>query len=247
MSDWFYADRDRQQHGPVSAGELGTHYRIGRVGLETLVWRDGMAQWQRLGDFAEELGLLATPSVTADAAVPPPPPPLQAASSVRAPMAPRATGGVHAAPPRQGMSGGKIALIVAAVMVVPCIGVVGILAAIALPAYNDYTLRAKTADAIANGTMLKSVVTEQYLGEGKCPRNGEGGLGEPESYASTYVTRASIGQFDDGTCGFELEMGNTGDTRLDGKKIWFELDTADTAWTCTSEIDDRLLPQNCRG
>ncbi|MEL1263104.1 GYF domain-containing protein [Pseudoxanthomonas putridarboris] len=239
MSEWYFADRNRQQQGPVSADELGAHFRYGRVGLETLVWRDGMPQWQRLGDFAEELGLLAVPSASASAMPPPPPPPLGQAAA-------EAVASVHAAP-RKGMSGGKIALIVAAALALPCLGLAGILAAIAIPAYNDYTLRAKTADAMTHGAALKPIVAERYLGEGKCPRNGEGGLGEPESYAGTHVTQAVIGEFDDGTCGFELEVGNTGNGRLDGKKIWFELDRDTADWICTSEIDDRLLPASCRG
>lgn len=244
MSEWYYADRNRQQQGPVSADELGVHYRYGRVGLETLVWREGMPQWQRLGDFAEELGLLAAPAASAGAVPPPPPPPPR--SPLGTPAAAEAVASVYATP-RKGMSGGKIALIVAAALALPCLGLAGILAAIAIPAYNDYALRAKTADAMANGAMLKAIVTEHYLSEGKCPRNGERDLGEPESYASAHVTQAVIGEFDDGTCGFELEVGNTGNDRLDGKKIWFELDPRNTTWTCTSEIDDRLLPVSCRG
>lgn len=246
MSEWYFADRDRQQQGPVSAVELAVHYRHGRVGLETLVWREGMPQWQRLGDFADELGLLASPPPADTMTYPPPPPP--APSPPRVPMAgaTRAAATMHAAP-RKGMSGGKIALIVAAVCVLPCLGVAGILAAISIPAYNDYTVRAKVADAVANGSALKTVIAEQYASTGQCPGNGDGGLGTPDSYASTYVSQATIGEFDDGTCGFELEIANTGDARLDGKKIWFEVDPGSTTWTCTSEIDDPLLPVGCRG
>lgn len=239
MSQWYYADRNRQTQGPVPAADLSAHFRHGHIGLDTLVWREGLPQWQRLGDFAEELGLLAAPPA-ADAPIPPLPPP-----PPHAHVAPPAA--AHAPAPKKGLSGGMIALIVVAALALPCLGMTAILAAIALPAYNDYTLRARTADAVAHGSMLKMLVAEQYAATGACPRNGEGGLDDAESYAGTYVTRAVVGQFDDGTCGFELEMGNTGNAQLDGRKLWFELDPGTQSWHCTSEIPDKLLPHDCRG
>jgi uncharacterized RDD family membrane protein YckC len=58
MTQWYYADRNRQRQGPVEADALAALFRRNAVGLDTLLWRDGMTQWQALGDFAEELGLL---------------------------------------------------------------------------------------------------------------------------------------------------------------------------------------------
>ncbi len=245
MSGWYYADRNREQHGPVSSDELVTHFRFGRVALDSLVWREGMAQWQPLQDFADELGLNPAPvdAVSAPPPVPPAPlPPAATAASsdrlLRAPAAP-------ATKPR--MSGGKIALIVAAVLLVPCLGIGAILAAISLPAYNDYTLRAKVSQAIAETGALKAQVEAIRTGEGRCPGNGEDGIGTPESYAGTYVTRATVGEFDDGTCGFELEFGNTGNTEIDGGKLWWDLGSDHSAWQCSSEIPDKWLPVDCRG
>ena len=37
MSGWYYADRNREQHGPVTADELVTHYRFGRIALGFLL------------------------------------------------------------------------------------------------------------------------------------------------------------------------------------------------------------------
>lgn len=246
MSEWYYADRNRQQHGPVSADVLVTQYRFGRITLDSLVWREGLPQWLPLRDFADELGVLAAPQ-PAEAAPVPTPPPVPAPPSVL-----RATGQerlLRTAPPveKKGMSGGKIALIVAAALVLPCIGIGGILAAIAIPAYQDYTLRAKAAQAITAAEPLKLAVTDFHSRQGRCPRNGEGDVGAPESYASAYVSQATVGEFDDGTCGFELQLANTGNLRLDGKKIWWELDASGGQWICSSEIEDKWLPANCRG
>lgn len=240
MSGWYYADRNREQHGPVTADELVTHYRFGRIALGDLVWREGLPQWGPLRDFADELGLDPAPVEAAHA--PPPVPP--AAPPLAQPSPPRTP-----APParKPGMSGGKIALIVAAVMVVPCLGIAGILAAIAIPAYNDYTLRAKIVQANAEVQALKADVQMFRLDQGRCPANGEGDFGTPESYAGTYVTRATIGEFDDGTCGFELELGNTGNAQIDGRKLWWDMGSDNAQWHCSSEVDDKWLPLDCRG
>ena len=42
----------------------------------------------------------------------------------------------------------------------------------------------------------------------------------------------------------ELVLRNTGNERLDGKKIWLEYDPSDASWECSSEIDDKYLPTN---
>ncbi|WP_447938412.1 GYF domain-containing protein [Pseudoxanthomonas mexicana] len=240
MSGWYYADRSREQHGPVTAEELGTHYRFGRITLDSLVWREGLPQWLPLRDVADELGLPPAPDIIATQAPPPVPPTVTQAR----PAAARPT---PVSPPKQGMSGGKIALIVAAVMVVPCLGIGGILAAIALPAYQDYTLRTKVTQAVTDNFELRGEVKAFLDSEGRCPSNGEGAFGTPESYASTYVTRATIGEFDDGTCGFELEFGNIGNTNIDGRKLWWDLGSDHTEWHCSSEVDDKWLPMDCRG
>jgi len=64
MSDWYYADAERQRQGPLSAAELAQRFHQGRLRLDTLVWRDGLPQWQPLRDFTEELALHQTPAET---------------------------------------------------------------------------------------------------------------------------------------------------------------------------------------
>ena len=127
------------------------------------------------------------------------------------------------------------------------VAIIGILAAIAIPAYNDYTLRAKIVQANAEVQALKVDVQMFRRDQGRCPTNGEGDFGAPESYAGTYVTRATIGEFDDGTCGFELEFGNTGNAQIDGRKLWWDMGSDNEQWHCSSEVDDKYLPLDCRG
>ncbi len=62
MSEWYYADATRQRQGPLPAGELTQRFHQGAIRLDTLVWREGMGEWQPLRDFSVELGLDRVPA-----------------------------------------------------------------------------------------------------------------------------------------------------------------------------------------
>lgn len=57
MADWFYG-KDNTQHGPVSELEIRTLASSGQIDANTIVWREGMADWLPMKDVAEfrELG-----------------------------------------------------------------------------------------------------------------------------------------------------------------------------------------------
>lgn len=65
------------------------------------------------------------------------------------------------------------------------VGVIGIFAAIAFPAYNDYLSRAKVAEAVGELAALKPQITEFLASESRCPANDDAGSSHPSS------TRAS--------------------------------------------------------
>lgn len=62
MSLWHYADESRQQRGPIEEIELRRLFEMRQVEPSTLIWREGMLQWQALGDLAEELGIVLPPA-----------------------------------------------------------------------------------------------------------------------------------------------------------------------------------------
>jgi type IV pilus assembly protein PilA len=68
----------------------------------------------------------------------------------------------------QGMSGCLIAVLVCAALALPT---VGILAAIAVPAYNDYVQRAKITEVVAAVATLQLTVREHVAGASACPDN----------------------------------------------------------------------------
>ncbi|HGM0275365.1 TPA: pilin, partial [Neisseria gonorrhoeae] len=73
------------------------------------------------------------------------------------------------------------------------IAIVGILAAVALPAYQDYTARAQVSEAILLAEGQKSAVTEYYLNHGKWPEdNTSAGVANPTEIKGKYVQSVTV-------------------------------------------------------
>lgn len=52
MADWFYG-KDGTQHGPVSEHELSSLSATGQIDGQTIIWRDGMADWLPMSQVPE--------------------------------------------------------------------------------------------------------------------------------------------------------------------------------------------------
>lgn len=221
MHNWYYADAGNQQQGPVDAATLAAAYRDGRVNADTLVWREGLAGWTKLADVAAQIGLVVV------------------RAPARAPAVP--VRGV-AKPP----SSTSTWVIVLVVCVFGGLAMLGILAAIAIPAYSDYTLRARTSQASIAGQMLKSDVEELRSSLGRCPRNGDEPIGAATSYASQNVASVTVGPLgsDDGDCAITVRLA-AANARLAGKQLTWSLD-ADGDWHVSSDVDPRYLPASIR-
>ncbi|EPH8851072.1 pilin, partial [Neisseria gonorrhoeae] len=74
------------------------------------------------------------------------------------------------------------------------IAIVGILAAVALPAYQDYTARAQVSEAILLAEGQKSAVTEYYLNHGIWPANNTsaGVASPPTDIKGKYVQKVEV-------------------------------------------------------
>ncbi|MCC5073796.1 RDD family protein [Xanthomonas campestris] len=67
MTQWYYADAQRQRQGPVDTDTLRARLEQGVIDRSSLVWREGLAQWVTLAEVAAELGL-ETPAATRETA-----------------------------------------------------------------------------------------------------------------------------------------------------------------------------------
>ncbi|EPH8075942.1 pilin, partial [Neisseria gonorrhoeae] len=73
------------------------------------------------------------------------------------------------------------------------IAIVGILAAVALPAYQDYTARAQVSEAILLAEGQKSAVTEYYLNNGIWPKdNDSAGVASASKIIGKYVESVTV-------------------------------------------------------
>ncbi|AXK73401.1 DUF4339 domain-containing protein [Lysobacter sp. TY2-98] len=246
--DWFYHDPGQGRVGPLSADELRARYRDRRIQQDTLVWREGLREWQPLAQVADELDLL---SVKPDASLPPPLPPGPAAGVGATPYAGASNGynSAHAAragatayrsapPQKQGMSGCLIALIVVGVLAVPMIG---ILAAIAIPAYNDYVVRSKVAQQVdMRAAAIEVQVTEAHQRLGRCPNDAqEAGVADGANL--------DFGHLQDGRCAFQITVRDP-KPQIDGKTVVFAAPTAPSGpWDCTGgDLPPRYRRAACK-
>lgn len=73
------------------------------------------------------------------------------------------------------------------------VAIIGILAAIALPAYQDYTRRTHVVEGINLGDLVKTSVTEYYLSEGVWPTgNNQVGLNASNLITGNAVKRIAV-------------------------------------------------------
>lgn len=183
--------------------------------------------------------------------IPPPLPPGQSRSDRMADAFAHRGAPPSAPPQKPGMSGCAIVAIIGAVALVFGVFIAGILAAIAIPAYNDYLLRSKVAAAELRVSDLQASIELHRLDAGECPDNAAIGLEDPDVFelgrngadlSGQGVVR--IGGNADGRCTIELTFANA-DPQLDGKTALFE--SGDSGWDCSGgTVPAKYRSPRCR-
>jgi type IV pilus assembly protein PilA len=73
------------------------------------------------------------------------------------------------------------------------VAIIGILAAIAIPAYQDYTIRAQVTEGLNLAGAAKTAIAETYANDGTWPTNNEAaGLGNSTSIQGKYVQSVAV-------------------------------------------------------
>ncbi|MBG3849027.1 DUF4339 domain-containing protein, partial [Xanthomonas hortorum pv. carotae] len=57
MTQWYYADAQRERQGPIDTDTLVARLSQGIIDRSSLVWREGLPQWVALREVAAELGV----------------------------------------------------------------------------------------------------------------------------------------------------------------------------------------------
>ena len=77
------------------------------------------------------------------------------------------------------------------------VAIIGILAAIAIPAYQNYTIRAQVSEGMSLADGAKTAITEYYTNHGAFPsQNASSGLASAGSIVGNYVADVSTGTAD---------------------------------------------------
>ncbi|HFB5625113.1 TPA: pilin, partial [Neisseria gonorrhoeae] len=112
------------------------------------------------------------------------------------------------------------------------IAIVGILAAVALPAYQDYTARAQVSEAILLAEGQKSAVTEYYLNNGIWPaNNGAAGVASSATdIKGKYVESVTV---TNGVVTAEMASSNV-NKEIKGKRLslWARRQDGSVKWFC---------------
>jgi type IV pilus assembly protein PilA len=119
------------------------------------------------------------------------------------------------------------------------VAIIGILAAVALPAYRDYTVKAKVSEIVLAASGQRTCVSEVSQSY-----NAISGTGCGPITASKYVTGGGVGL----TTGFIIVTG-AGDTAnivVSLIPTWDNANNRIATWTC-SGTPMSLMPGSCRG
>lgn len=128
------------------------------------------------------------------------------------------------------------------------VAIIGILAAIAIPAYQDYTIRAQVTEGINMGALAKTPIMDAFLNNGEAPANrAEAGLTpNPTDTTGKYVASVNINN------GVLLTtFGNESNAQINGLTFTltpYETNSLGVVWRCgTAPAPVGLSPMGTSG
>jgi type IV pilus assembly protein PilA len=145
-----------------------------------------------------------------------------------------------------GMPGWAVGLIVLGAFFVVLIPIIAILAAIAIPAYQDYVIRSQVAEGISLADGAKTAVAEYvFNNNGSLPAdNAAAGLASASSISGNYVAQVDVHDGD-----IVVTYGHRANQRIASQHLLLHPhgDRGYVKWSCGSEdIPDKYLPLSCR-
>jgi type IV pilus assembly protein PilA len=142
------------------------------------------------------------------------------------------------------------------------VAIIGILAAIAIPAYQDYTIRAQVTEGLNLAGEAKAAISEFNSSRGHLPDTAtSAGVASADSIKGNYVTSVAVGSGG----GINITYGNRANDHIKDKKlslrpglneagglVWVcgkaatPSDVNDPAANDATDIDTKYLPSDCR-
>jgi type IV pilus assembly protein PilA len=125
------------------------------------------------------------------------------------------------------------------------VAIIAILAAIAIPAYQDYLIRAQVSEGMSLAGGAKAAVWDYVSNTGQFPpSNLSAGLATDLSITGKYVSRVNV-------TGGVIQISFNGpkaNSRIRTATLGLSpvTHTGSITWTCTSTLSGRYLPTSCR-
>ena len=128
------------------------------------------------------------------------------------------------------------------------VAIIAILAAIALPAYQDYVARAQVSEAMTLAGGAKTAVAEKYADTSTLTgiNNAAAGLDTAANINGKHVASVSV---PDGVITATMRAAPAASAKVGGGTLVLTPSDAGGSikWTCnTGTITDKFLPANCR-
>jgi len=124
------------------------------------------------------------------------------------------------------------------------VAIIGILAAVAIPAYQDYTIRARVTEGIGLAAAAKTSVSEYRISRTAFPTTN-GAAGIATTISSPYVASLVVGAGG----AITINYSTLGNTAANQKSIVFTptFTNGTVQWTCTTgTLPGKYRPANCR-
>jgi len=127
------------------------------------------------------------------------------------------------------------------------VAIIGILAAVAVPMYLDYSIRSQVAEGLNLAAGAKVAVAEYYQDRGVYPAdNNTAGLEAPGNISGSYVSQIQVIN----TGAIQVTFGNRANAKILGAILSVTPTDVDGAvlWTCVGDatLVDKWLPSACR-
>lgn len=125
------------------------------------------------------------------------------------------------------------------------VAIIGILAAVALPAYRDYTVRAKVSEVVLAASSAKTSISEQAAALSGMPATTSAQVNDQKSkYVSSVIYESTAP--DSGT----ITATATGEPAINSSTITltgtYQTETGQVTWECNGSIEPRFKPSSCK-